>query len=243
MIRVYVDSREAQSGVPDLLRQMGVTVIQKQLSVGDYVVAEDVGIERKTASDFVSSLIDKRLFDQASRLSSSYSLPLMIIEGDLYSQMFRLNSINSLPNSMVSLALDYGIRIILTTDKSSTASSIVKIAEKTDSVDGKSHRSITLHDKPKFQSQDDMVKYVLESFPNIGEVTAEKLLSKFPDLISIFNADLPTLVNIVGRKKAETLYNLLRYRKPSSRTLKVRSLTEFSNTKDETNKNCDDKPT
>ncbi|ESQ26267.1 MAG: hypothetical protein OSP8Acid_05480 [uncultured Acidilobus sp. OSP8] len=55
--RVYADVREEASGLPSLLEQLGVLVVRKQLSEGDYVIPEDTVIERKSASDFISSLL------------------------------------------------------------------------------------------------------------------------------------------------------------------------------------------
>ena len=82
-IVVRVDDRERRAPVlPELLR-LGVRVSIERLEVGDYVVGDTYGIERKTADDLVDSIIDKRLFEQAKLLREAYEKPLIIIEGDL----------------------------------------------------------------------------------------------------------------------------------------------------------------
>ncbi|TRN00095.1 multidrug MFS transporter, partial [Sulfolobus sp. E1] len=75
VIRIYVDDREKASGIPELLKELGLIVIFSQLEVADYVVADGVAIERKSVPDLINSIFDKRFFDQISRLSDSYRVP------------------------------------------------------------------------------------------------------------------------------------------------------------------------
>ena len=55
----------------------------KNLEVGDYVISDRVAIERKTAQDFVASIIDpeRNLFRQLTDLSRTYERPVLILEG------------------------------------------------------------------------------------------------------------------------------------------------------------------
>ena len=45
---VYIDTREKESGVATMLKEMGCSVVEKQLGVGDYVPGKDIAVERKT---------------------------------------------------------------------------------------------------------------------------------------------------------------------------------------------------
>ena len=62
--KIFVDPREREMG--KLLEAKGLEVTLKNLEVGDYVVSDRVAIERKTAQDFVASIIDpqRNLFRQ-----------------------------------------------------------------------------------------------------------------------------------------------------------------------------------
>ena len=92
--RIYVDPRER--GMAKLLEARGMEVTLRNLEVGDYVVSDRVAIERKTAADFVASIIDpeRNLFRQIRDLSRSYDRPVLILEGrDLYTRQVNPSSI------------------------------------------------------------------------------------------------------------------------------------------------------
>ncbi|MGX8694715.1 MAG: DEAD/DEAH box helicase, partial [Methanobrevibacter sp.] len=109
---VYADSREGNSKVIRHLTEMEMDVKIQSMAVADYQVSDEVAIERKTAKDFVDSIIDKRLFKQARELSEEFKKPVLILEGDdLYSGMVNANAIRG---SIASIALDFGISIIPT---------------------------------------------------------------------------------------------------------------------------------
>jgi DNA excision repair protein ERCC-4 len=84
--RVVVDERERASGVPDLLRELGLMVDYRMLEVGDYIMP-GYAIERKERRDFLRSLYSRRIFDQAYRLGEVYENPLLVVEGDVGSLM------------------------------------------------------------------------------------------------------------------------------------------------------------
>jgi len=122
MVVVYVDEREKSSRVPSILSSMGVTVIYKVLDVGDYIVSERIGIERKSANDFVKSIVDKRLFDQAKRLREVFEKPVMIIEGSLSKALKAFNIRRSaVQGAYLALGIDMGIVIVFTRSEEESA--------------------------------------------------------------------------------------------------------------------------
>ena len=58
----------------------------KVLEVGDYIISDRVAVERKTAEDFVNSIVDKRLFMQLKDLRK-YQKPILIVEGREFSRL------------------------------------------------------------------------------------------------------------------------------------------------------------
>src|SRR5205814_2563549 len=74
-----------RSGIPALLAAMPQVHIElTPLRIGDYDVGGDPPrvFERKTASDFLSSLAQGRLFPQLTALRKSGFAPILLLEGD-----------------------------------------------------------------------------------------------------------------------------------------------------------------
>ena len=126
--KIYVDSRE--KGMARLLESKGLEITLKNLEVGDYVVSDRVAVERKTAQDFVASIIDpeRNLFRQIADLSRSYERPILILEGrDLYTRQV---GVNSILGALAAIAVDYGVPIIPTENQDDTASVISLLASR-----------------------------------------------------------------------------------------------------------------
>ena len=82
-LKITVDYRETASGLTDLLKNSGVLVKIEKLSYGDYITNNTITVERKTAKDFLISIIDGRLFNQLSNLKKFCNHPILLIEGNL----------------------------------------------------------------------------------------------------------------------------------------------------------------
>ena len=82
-LRIVVDEREKKSGIPDLLKSIGINVEMKMLPIGDYIVAPETIVERKSIQDLISSVFDGRLFDQCDRLKNNFEFPIILVEGNI----------------------------------------------------------------------------------------------------------------------------------------------------------------
>lgn len=128
IVRVVADHRERPSGVPDLLA-MGadVEVSFAQLPVGDYKIDDRILFERKTIDDFAESIIDSRLFRQASRLSRGILKPALIVEGS-FSQARLSVSREAMQGALISLTLVFGLPVLRSTDPDETARLIIRFS-------------------------------------------------------------------------------------------------------------------
>src|SRR5262245_27563189 len=84
-IHIRIDTQEQRSGIPDLLAAMPQVHLEVTLlHLGDYDVGGDPRrvFERKTGSDFLSSLTQGRLFAQLTALLESSFAPILLLEGD-----------------------------------------------------------------------------------------------------------------------------------------------------------------
>lgn len=199
---VFADTREGNSKVIRHLSEMEIDVKVQAMVVGDYQVSDEVVIERKTAKDFVDSIVDKRLFKQARSLMEEFKRPLIILEGDdLYNGMINPNAIRG---SIASIALDFGISIIPTRNAQDTAAMIKRIAIREQSGE-KTPIQIRTDKKPVNLWEQQL--FIIESLPNIGPVNAKNLLEHFGTVANIINASESQLQEVegIGKKTAANI--------------------------------------
>jgi DNA excision repair protein ERCC-4 len=208
---VYVDERERSSKVPQILMEKGVTIIFKFLDVGDYVVYDKVGIERKTAVDFAKSIVDGRLFDQASRLVQAFEKVIIVIEGSIR-EAAKISNLkkSALIGAYITLALDMGIPILNTRDEEETAEVIKRVALR----ELKKSSMAALKkpvQKPTSSDVTEWQLYILQAFPHIGPKIAARILERFGSLVNFCNASLTELARIDGlsENKAAEIYRIL----------------------------------
>lgn len=203
--RVIVDHREKNSLVIAKLIKLGFEVEFRELKIADYIV-QNVAIERKTISDFISSMLNKRLLHQIEELKQ-YQNKLLIIEGleeqELYSNNDYASGIN--PNAirgfLLSITLKHKIPIIFSKNAEDTAKYIYLISKKQE-------KEISLITKKKATTKKEQLQFIVEGFPGIGPKTAKKLLGEFGSIKNIINASGEELKKALG-KKSEIFKNLI----------------------------------
>ncbi|WP_048187497.1 DEAD/DEAH box helicase [Methanococcus voltae] len=187
MATIIVDTRERGVGRYFLDK---ANVEFKTLEIGDYILSDRVAIERKTADDFESSIIDKRLFKQLGDLKK-YEKPLLIIEGD---EFYRLNK-NAITGMILSIMVDYGIPIVFTKNVQETVDILVRIAEREQL---KEKRPIAIRYGKRPMSTKERQKFLVEGLPDVGPVMAENLLMKFDTVEDVFTASERELMTVEG---------------------------------------------
>jgi ERCC4-type nuclease len=191
---VEVDYREKQSLVPSSLINLGFKIEFKELKIADYLL-NGVAIERKTISDFLSSMINKRLQKQLEELQQ-YPKRLLIIEGfdeqELYPENSKINS-NAIRGFLLSITIKYQIPIIYTQNPKDTALFLLILAKKKET-----EKSFQV--TKRSLSKKEQMQFIVESFKSIGPKTAKKLLIKFGNLRNLFSASQDQLEEILGKK-------------------------------------------
>ena len=208
-LTIFADTRETKSGVVRFLEKAGVDLKLKNLEVGDYVVSDRVCIERKTTSDFLDSLMNKKrnLLEQINRLNSEYEKPLLIIEGEsLYGH--RNVHPNVVRAVIASIAIDYSVPILQTRDEADTASLIYIIAKREQMPNT---RTINPHGKKPTASLKEQQEYFISALSNIGIVTTRNLLRRFKTIERVVTATKEELMEVehVGEKTAEHIREVL----------------------------------
>ena len=197
--KVVADIHEKNSLIiSELESSKEIDLEVKSLKIGDYLIGNTI-IERKTTSDFVSSMINKRLIQQLNQMKK-YKQQMLIIEGD-FESLYRLKNSNSVRGFILSLSQQ--IPIIFTQDNEDTAKYLITLAKQ----QLKPKIEFTLHSRiPKTIKE--QKQYVLEAFPGIGPKSAKKLLKEFKTLTNTLNASFENLEKIL-KSKARNFKKLL----------------------------------
>lgn len=220
-LRIVIDDREKKSGIPDLLKAVGVNIEIKTLPIGDYIVAPETVVERKSIQDLMSSIFDGRLFDQCSRLKEHFQHPIILIEGNVD----EIDSITENPlifyGALSTIAIDFKIPIIPTSSASHTAKLLVSMCSRK-----QSHKGPFLK---KIRKSNDLQKQQLStlcSLPGVGEKTAIRMLKKFGSPLQVFTASYAELSKVegLGESRAKKIKKMLEsknklFKKSNQKTL------------------------
>ncbi|MDE1871409.1 MAG: hypothetical protein KGI06_04190 [Candidatus Micrarchaeota archaeon] len=205
VIKIIMDNRERNGTLLEALESAGIEIELRTLHVGDYVVSDRVCIERKTVSDFESSIMNGRLFEQIKRLKESYEMPMLVLEGD--AEYFKLKS-SVINGAIASLYIDYGIMVMHTQDAKDTALMLASMARH-EQLDHERHPSLKGGARSFTESQ--FQERVIGNIPGIGPKLARSLLTHFRSIRGIANADESELMKVekIGRKKAHLIRSTL----------------------------------
>ena len=202
---IYVDSREMRSGIAKILREKGARIEITNLDVADYVLSERVGVERKTVTDFLDSIVGaEKLFSQVLNLKKSYSRPILIIEGQNLYGMRRVSP-QAVRGAIASIAVDFGVPVILSKSENETADFLLTIARREQEIKS---REVILHAEKTKRSEREELEYVVSAIPDVGPVIARNLLERFRTVKNLANADVDELMKVpkVGKKTAERIW-------------------------------------
>ena len=220
-LRIVVDEREKKSGIPDILKGIGINLEIKTLPVGDYIVAPETIVERKTISDLVSSIFDGRLFDQCNRLKKHYQFPILLIEGD----MDEIEKLTENPfvfyGAISSIAIDFKIPVIPTPNAAHTSKLLISMCSRKDITSGPFIKKIRKSNNLQKQQLS-----ILCSLPGVGEKTAIRMLEKFGTPLKVLSSSVAELSKIsgLGEARAKNIKKILKAQSKHLKKINQRTL-------------------
>ena len=180
---IVIDDRETSSKVVEVLSNLEALIRLERLPHGDYAIGDRILIERKTARDFVDTLINRDLLGQLKEMADAATKPVLIIEGgDLFVQ--RDIHPNAIRGVLAAITIDLSISILYTKDEQETAQMIFVLARREDGERGERK----VHPHKSYHSQKEEQEYIISSFPEIGMKNARLLLAHFGSVQAIVNA-------------------------------------------------------
>ncbi len=164
------------------------------LPVADYIISEDIGIERKRGDDLISSICDNRLFIQLNNLKKSFKKPLIILENPnlLFTRSGVLES--SIYGAIMYVIYKLDIPIITVLSEYESAQTIWSFSKYVQKLVEKPFQYKAINIKENvidFQSQ----IFFLEGLFNTSQKKAKLLLDKFETPWKILNAILDSEIN------------------------------------------------
>jgi ERCC4-type nuclease len=203
-VPIVMDTNEPDD-IFDRLVELKVDVQRQKIAPGDYIVGP-IGIERKSLTDFFSSIVKKRLFEQVRRLRDAYPQPLVLLEGDL-AEISTYKHPQSLLGALVALEVTERVPVLTTADKDQTAILLSVIWKRQD----KGAASYGLRHKPKALSLEQQQRFIVEGLPHVGETLARNLLERFGTARAVFSASEAELERVpkIGAVKAAEIVRLL----------------------------------
>lgn len=209
VFRIYADMREQRSGVVKALQEMeNIEVVIGELPCGDYVLSPEVAVERKSATDFVISVMNGRVFEQVGRMKVDYVQPVVLIEGNPYKTRSKIEP-KSVAGAISALVTVQKASVIPTGDVAETALTLATMARHLQEGLG---YELVLHPK-KPPATRDAALYVISSLPGVGTTTAGKLFNHFGSVHAVMNASLSQFLEVkgIGKKTAERIYELVHH--------------------------------
>jgi DNA excision repair protein ERCC-4 len=228
-MKLFVDHRE--QSMMKLLEDTCEEVAFTQLPIGDYLLISDseaVVVERKTVTDFMSSVRSNRLWDQLLRMMKTteifdYSVKrrILLIHGNFEDYFERVNY-GSKYNHLVHWSQLMGAYLeiiyvyntpIIHAESDTAFKAFMRTLVKRES-DGKNDKLPKARWYRKPVKADLPVKdrkvYVLSSLPHIGNLLAENLLTHFNTISCVACASVDELQEVpkIGKKKAKIIYNM-----------------------------------
>jgi ERCC4-type nuclease len=192
-LKIIADKREFNSSVVRQLASREVIIESVQLDVGDYLISERIGVERKEVDDFLASLMDGRLFQQAKALTRAYQAPLMILEGE--GLVGRRNiSPDAIYGALASLTTDFGLTILSSKNETETANILLALAKrelaegKTPGIRGEKG-TMLLQERQQF---------IIEGLPGVSGILAQRLLAHFGSVKAVLEASEEELQKVKG---------------------------------------------
>jgi DNA excision repair protein ERCC-4 len=211
MPRIVCDVHEVRSDVPAQLAGLGADIEIRPLTRGDYLVAVNALVERKTIADLHSSIARGRFWAQLAKIRVARR-PYLLLEGpSVYEGAIAERAMRRLCLAVTNL----GVTIIRSEDARDTAAWLIDIA-----AGGAPVRDRPIYAQRPHSRDDPPAVVALSSGPGVSVKTARSILARYQTLTAVSQATFDDLCAVpgVGAKKAEAIVALFHEQQPITRS-------------------------
>lgn len=205
-LEIRIDYREKSSGLPDALVDAGFATSIVKLPYCDYVINNEIFVERKTGRDFAVSIIDGRLFEQAQKMKRFLTRPLYLVEGNPFKSGINVAR-EAIKGATVSLQAIWHIPILYTTNIDQSCQIIGMISQQS----AKLSDIVELRHGYRPKKLKTRKLHFIQGLPQIGPLIAKRLMDHFQSVRKIMTASEKDLLQVdgIGKKKAALISNVL----------------------------------
>lgn len=206
---IVVDEREFKSSMPFSLLKAGFEVKPMYILVGDYILTDDICIERKSYMDLVGSLRSGRLHIQIQKMRLNYKKPLLMLE---FSNT-PFNSITGTPGNttmierLLAIVRFYPeVKFIWGSSSDHCSTILMQIANNSNSkIDIQKLESKYTYVKKKHTT----FKNFLDNIPFLSEDEINILTTNFSSISQLVKAKREELVNMLNRSPSGIQLHIL----------------------------------
>ena len=206
IVKIRMDYREKASGLLVLLQEMELILEIGQVRYGDYIINDAITIERKTARDFLISIIDGRLFNQLSNLKKHCSRPLLLLEGNPYETDLAFDPL-AIKGALLSTQAIWYIPVIFSSSKEETRDIFLMLGRQEES----NLDVVPLRGGYRPKRIKSRQLYLIQGLPQVGPTLAKRLLEHFGSVAGIVNATIADLICVegIGQVAAKAIREIL----------------------------------
>jgi len=229
-MRCLIDHRERK--VARLIEGLFGEIEVVSLPLGDVLLAHEEGsvlVERKTITDFFSSVRSNRLWDQLLRfmkmeeiLGFKVKRRILLLDGDFEKYLEPLWEVHSakdiqvfwsqIMGALLEIIYVYDTPIIVAENKEALRAFFKTLARREETgLNDKLPTARWYRKRPRADLPvKDRKRYVLSALPLVGETLARNLLEHFGTVSNIANASVEELREVpkIGKKKATMIYEI-----------------------------------
>jgi ERCC4-type nuclease len=203
MATIVVDVHERSSGIPTLLRELGIDVEVGRLPAGDYLVSRTRVVERKRILDLHVSIRRGRFWPQLGALRDSADVAYLLVEGT------ELDRGPLRPGSALAVCLavlDLEVRLLRSAHQRESALWLARLALRYQSRRRRPVRPAYAQ-RPKARSQREASEAMLAAIPGLSAVSARALLDRFGSVPAALAAGTEAWLAVpgIGPRRAAAL--------------------------------------
>ncbi|KAJ1853156.1 DNA repair protein RAD16 [Coemansia sp. RSA 1822] len=217
---VVVDVREFRAPLASLLHAAGFHIVPRTLDVGDYVLHDDLVVERKSLPDLIGSLRSGRLFNQAAAMTRHYTCAALLVEFEVNAS-FSLQTIGGLTDtispaavssqlSMLTLAFPR-LRVLWSSSPYETVSIFAELKQGRDEPDAE--RAVRVGQDDMAVERDSLYSAapvaLLQAVPGVTLKNYQILAQRFRSMREVCDASRSDLEQLLDAGPAKQIYEFL----------------------------------